>query len=148
MECAPTARSVNWTNAVFAGATPIAAVAGTWLYARGHGIAAGDLVAFGAMMALGAIGIIPGYHRYFTHRTYECRRPLQVFYLVAAASGFHQSALVWASAHRDHHRSVDTDRDPYNIHNSFLWAHIGWTVPGTTTPHIAERPDLPPDPLL
>jgi stearoyl-CoA desaturase (delta-9 desaturase) len=148
MESASAVRSLNWTNAVFFAATPIAAAAGTWLYARGNGIAAGDLVAFVAMMALSSVGIIAGYHRYYAHRTYECRPALQAFYLVAAASGFHQSALVWASEHRDHHRFVDTARDPYNIRKGFLWAHIGWILHGKTRAEFANVPDLVSDPLV
>jgi stearoyl-CoA desaturase (delta-9 desaturase) len=33
---------------------------------------------------------------------------------------------VWASLHRDHHRYVDTDTDPYSIKKGFWHAHIGW----------------------
>jgi len=141
-------RVVNWRNSVFFFASPLAAAAGVFFYARAYGIGAGDVVAFTVMMAVSAVGIIPGYHRYFAHRTYECSRGLQIFYLLAATSGFHQSALVWASEHRDHHRFVDTARDPYNIRQGFLWAHIGWVLHGTTRQNFDNAPDLLSDPMV
>src|SRR5438046_3201212 len=95
---------LNWTNLIFFSTTPLVAFAGVFLYARACGIAPGDLVGFGAMMLLSAVAIIPGYHRYFAHRTYRARRALEIFYLLLAPAGFHHSALVWASEHRDHHR--------------------------------------------
>ncbi|HUJ24938.1 MAG TPA: fatty acid desaturase [Myxococcales bacterium] len=141
-------RGLNWTNLLFFSLTPLAAALGVGLYARAYGVAPGDLVAFGAMMFLSAVAIIPGYHRYFAHRSYRASRPLQLFYLLIAPSGFHQSALVWASEHRDHHKYVDTDRDPYNVKDGFWWAQIGWILHGKTRRRFANIPDLVNDPLL
>jgi stearoyl-CoA desaturase (delta-9 desaturase) len=36
------------------------------------------------------------------------------------------SVLQWASDHREHHRYVDKDWDPYSIKRGGLWAHIFW----------------------
>jgi stearoyl-CoA desaturase (delta-9 desaturase) len=60
-----------------------------------------------------------GYHQYYSHRSYECHRLLQVFYLLFGAAALQHSALSWASNHRDHHRFVDQEKDPYNINNTF-----------------------------
>src|SRR6266481_5382716 len=91
---------LNWTNLLFFTLSPLAAFAGVALYARAYGVAAGDLAGFAIMMFLSAVAIIPGYHRYFAHRTYRAHRALEIFYLIVAPAGFHQSALVWASEHR------------------------------------------------
>jgi stearoyl-CoA desaturase (delta-9 desaturase) len=42
------------------------------------------------------------------------------------AATFQNSVLVWAADHREHHRHVDREGDPYNIGKGFFWAHIGW----------------------
>ena len=138
----------NWTNLLFFSLTPLAAILGVILYVRAYGLAAGDLFAFGTMMFLSCVAIIPGYHRYFSHRTYRASRPLEIFYLLMAPAGFHQSALVWASEHRDHHKYSDTDRDPYSIRGGFWWAQIGWILHGRTRARFENVPDLIDDPMV
>src|SRR5690349_15836734 len=111
----PYGQRLNWTNSLFFAITPLIAGGGIWLYARSQGVAAADVAVFAIMFLISSIAVIPGYHRYFAHRSYEASRPLQLFYLLAAPMSFHPSALVWASEHRDHHKFVDTPKDPYNI---------------------------------
>ena len=144
----PYGQPINWTNTIFFALTPVVGIAGIWLYARSYGIAAGDLIGFAIMMLLSSIAVIPGYHRYFAHRTYAASRPLEAFYLLAAPMSFHPSALVWASEHRDHHKFVDTPKDPYNIRGGFWWAHMGWIVHGSTRATFDNVPDLLRDPLV
>jgi len=38
------------------------------------------------------------------------------------------SVLWWASEHRDHHKHVDHDEDPYSISKGLFHAHIGWLM--------------------
>lgn len=85
-----------------------------------------DLLLFLVMWAATAMSITAGYHRYFSHRTYEARLPLKLFYLLFGAATFQNSALVWSTDHRTHHRYVDQEKDPYNINKGFFWAHMGW----------------------
>src|SRR5947209_8180629 len=144
----PYGQSVNWTNSLFFLLTPVIGVGGALLYARAYGVAAGDLIVFAIMMLVSSIAVIPGYHRYFAHRTYAASRPLEAFYLLAAPMSFHPSALVWASEHRDHHKFVDTPKDPYNIRGGFWWAHMGWIVHGETRARFDNVPDLVKDPLV
>jgi len=144
----PYGQPINWTNTIFFALTPVVGIAGIWLYARSYGIAAGDLIGFAIMMLLSSIAVIPGYHRYFAHRTYSASRALEAFYLVLAPMSFHPSALVWASEHRDHHKFVDTPKDPYNIRGGFWWAHMGWIVHGSTRGTFDNVPDLLRDPLV
>src|SRR5258706_8860396 len=117
-------RRLNWTNIAFLTLTPLLAAAGLAAFLPAHGFGLGDAVAFASMMALSGIGITAGYHRCYAHRAYQCSRPLSIFYLLAGAATFEQSALVWVSEHRDHHRYVDSERDPYNVRAGFIWAHI------------------------
>jgi len=48
--------------------------------------------------------------------------------LFFGAATFEQSALKWASQHRQHHQFTDTELDPYNIKKGFWYAHIGWIL--------------------
>ena len=36
--------------------------------------------------------------------------------------------LSWCSDHRQHHKHIDQEDDPYSIQRGFLWAHIGWLL--------------------
>ena len=39
-----------------------------------------------------------------------------------------ESALKWASQHRQHHLFTDTEHDPYGVNQGFWHAHIGWIL--------------------
>lgn len=142
-------RRLNWRNIGFVSFSTIASVAGLWLYIGRYGVRAGDLISLVTMTFLTGIAITAGYHRYWSHRTYECHPAVQAFYLLFGAAALQAPVLKWAYDHRNHHRFVDSDRDPYNISKGFFWAHVGWTFvkgePRDILPHI---PDLASNKLL
>jgi stearoyl-CoA desaturase (delta-9 desaturase) len=76
--------------------------------------------------AFSGLAITGGYHRLFSHPTYQARGFLRFFYLFFGAASVQNSALKWSSDHRVHHAKVDTNADPYNIKEGFWWAHVGW----------------------
>ena len=123
----PVARKkLNWVNITFMCATPVVALAGTGWYAGVNGVTWLEVANFALMFMLTGMAITGGYHRYYTHRAYDCGKPLQLFYLVFGATAVENSVLNWASDHRRHHRFVDQEEDPYNILKGGLYAHIGW----------------------
>src|SRR5207244_12366434 len=68
-----------------------------------------------------------GYHRLFTHMTFQASWPIRLFTLLFGAAAFENSVVMWASEHRRHHKFVDHDHeDPYSISKGFWYAHIGW----------------------
>jgi stearoyl-CoA desaturase (delta-9 desaturase) len=79
-----------------------------------------------AVRILGADAI---YHRYFAHRTYRVGRITQfALGLIGAQSG-QRGPLWWALTHRDHHKYVETARDPHSpIAHPILHAALGWFV--------------------
>ncbi len=79
------------------------------------------------LMASG-LSITAGYHRLWAHTTYQANPVIKVFLLLFGAAAFEGSALEWCTDHRNHHRYVDTARDPYNINRGFWYAHIGWLM--------------------
>ncbi|KAJ3080827.1 hypothetical protein HK102_002780 [Quaeritorhiza haematococci] len=100
-------RDINWVHALLLSITPA-----LWL----HGASTVDLKGSTLLFAvvyyyLTGFGITAGYHRYWSHRSYEATLPWQI-YLMLAGSGAVE----------------DTDRDPYSAHKGLFWSHIGWML--------------------
>jgi stearoyl-CoA desaturase (delta-9 desaturase) len=72
------------------------------------------------------VSICAGYHRFFSHKSYECHPAVQVFYAIFGAMAAQNSILWWSASHRVHHKYVDREWDPYNIRRGFWWAHMFW----------------------
>ena len=145
----PQNREFNWTNIAFLVLSPIAAFIGVGVYIYHQGFHLGDLSAFWAMYVLTGMGICAGYHRYYSHRTYDCHPILQVLYLVFGAAAMENSCLHWSSDHRNHHRFVDREEDPYNIMKGIFWAHMGWIFYKDNTNRSFDNvKDLQDDPLV
>jgi stearoyl-CoA desaturase (delta-9 desaturase) len=104
------------------------------------------LVAFLMYLAIG-LGVTAGYHRLFSHRTYQAHGLLRFLLLCFGAASFQNSALRWSSDHRLHHRYVDTDRDPYTISKGFWHAHWIWVMESKSHP-LQGVADLEKDPLV
>ena len=83
-------------------------------------------------------GITAGYHRYFSHRSYETSRAFRFVLAWLGASAMQNGPLWWASWHRRHHRFSDTPNDAHSPMQGGFWhAHMGWFLGGG-----AENPDL------
>ncbi|MCA8962075.1 MAG: acyl-CoA desaturase, partial [Planctomycetes bacterium] len=67
-----------------------------------------------------------GYHRYFSHRSFETSRPVQFLLAFVGGMAVMRSALWWASIHRRHHRYADGPGDPHSPREGFWWAHLLW----------------------
>ncbi|MCM2314970.1 MAG: fatty acid desaturase [Thermoanaerobaculia bacterium] len=116
----------DWVNILFLMLTPIIGVFGTAWYTIAHGFEWWMLGLGVVMYFLVGLSITAGYHRLFSHRTYEASRAVEFFFAVFGALAAQNSILWWSASHRVHHRFVDRDWDPYNIQRGFWWAHIFW----------------------
>jgi stearoyl-CoA desaturase (delta-9 desaturase) len=140
----------DWVNIVFLTLTPIIGVVGTALYTWQNGFALWMPLLTFAMYLLVGMSICAGYHRFFSHKSYEASRPVQAFFAFFGAMAAQNSILWWSSSHRVHHKHVDEDWDPYNIRRGFWWAHIVWIFykneerDGT----FANSPDLLKNPVV
>jgi stearoyl-CoA desaturase (delta-9 desaturase) len=142
-------KSINWVTALFLILTPVVAVVWGGLQITLFGVQAVEVLLACVFIALTGLSITAGYHRLFAHGAYECRRFVQVFYLLFGAAAFQESVLNWASDHRRHHLKIDEDDDPYNIKRGFLWAHIGWMLfKARNPPDYSNVPDLAADPWI
>jgi stearoyl-CoA desaturase (Delta-9 desaturase) len=124
----PQARKMqkDWVNIAFLTLTPVIGIVGTALYTWRVGFSpwmAGLL--FGMYLAVG-MSICAGYHRFFSHKSYEAHPIVQAFFAFFGALAAQNSILWWSSSHRVHHKYADKDWDPYNIQRGFWWAHIFW----------------------
>jgi stearoyl-CoA desaturase (delta-9 desaturase) len=116
----------DWVNIAFLSLTPVIGIVGTALYTWRNGFHLWmPLLTIGLYLCVG-MSICAGYHRFFSHKSYECSPFVQFLYAFFGAMAAENSILWWSSAHRVHHKHVDRDWDPYNIKRGFWWAHIVW----------------------
>jgi stearoyl-CoA desaturase (Delta-9 desaturase) len=81
------------------------------------------------MYVVRMFGVTAGYHRYFSHRSYQTSRPMQFIMAWLATSSTQMGPLWWASHHRYHHMYSDTEADVHSpIMRTVYWAHCGWIL--------------------
>jgi stearoyl-CoA desaturase (delta-9 desaturase) len=140
-------RKLNYTNIAFLlGTLTIAAVGVPWYVATGH-LGWTEVITCVALWLCVGTSVTAGYHRLYSHRTYQAAWPVRLFFLVFGAGALENSVVNWASDHRIHHSNVDEERDPYNIQKGFWWAHMGWIFYEAPAPVSTVR-DLLEDPLV
>lgn len=75
------------------------------------------------------MSITAGYHRLWSHKTYQAHWSLRFIFAVGGAFALQNSILHWSSDHRVHHKHVDNnDVDPYSAKRGFWYSHIGWML--------------------
>ena len=119
-------RQKDWVNILFLALTPVLGVAGTAAYAIVYGVRWWEPALFLTLFSLVSFSVTAGYHRCFSHKAYASHPFLQAYYLFFGAMAMQNSALKWSADHRDHHRYVDKDWDPYSIKRGGLSAHVLW----------------------
>ena len=62
----------------------------------------------------GCLGMIMGYHRLLTHRSFECPVWFERFITLCATIGLTGPAIDWVAIHKAHHRFADTEKDPHS----------------------------------
>lgn len=81
-----------------------------------------------ALYVVRMFAITGGYHRYFSHRTYQTSRWFQFILGVLGASSAQKGPIWWASHHRHHHQHSDTEEDIHPPSKGLWWAHVGWVL--------------------
>lgn len=125
-DSSPQRREINWPTVIFLIISPLVGFGGlAWWIADARfnweTIALAVVLAFATGM-----GITGGYHRLFSHRSYEAAWPVRVALVLFGGATFEGSVWEWCTDHRRHHIHVDEDEDPYNINQGFWHAHILW----------------------
>jgi stearoyl-CoA desaturase (Delta-9 desaturase) len=71
--------------------------------------------------------ITAGYHRYFSHRSYQTSRIFQFIIGLVGTLAVERGPLWWAAMHRLHHKYADQERDVHSpSQDGLIWAYIGW----------------------
>lgn len=138
-----------WLNITFLGSVHVLGVVGFIAYLLMHGMSLSAVVIGVVWTTLTIFALSAGYHRLFSHRTFEAHPALKFMLLCFGAAAFQNSAMTWAADHRRHHKRVDTDDDPYNAQEGFWYAHIGWVLRKTKPAiEVTPVPDLARDRLV
>ena len=119
---------INWITSSFLISTAIVSVTAVPLYLWHYGLDWFQVVLFLFYFAATGLSITLGYHRLFAHLSFKASWPVKMFTLVFGAAAFQESVIEWVSDHRNHHKHVDHDHDPYDISKGFFHAHIGWLL--------------------
>lgn len=140
---------LHWGTTLFLLGTPLVALAGIPWYIAVNGISLVEILTALLLWYFIGLAITAGYHRLFSHRSFDAPAAIRLFLLVLGAGAIQTSALKWCYKHRAHHAHVDSSEDPYNIRRGFWWAHIGWVMHSNTEPiDPAKVKDLLRDPLV
>lgn len=131
-----------WPTTIFLILTPLIALIFVPIYFVSEGFPLGILVMAFIFAGLTNLSITAGYHRMFSHRSYEAHPLVRAAFLLLGASAWQGSALKWSADHRKHHAKVDSDEDPYSITKGFWFAHMGWLFLKETVDQVPHAPDL------
>jgi stearoyl-CoA desaturase (delta-9 desaturase) len=129
-----------WHNILFMTLNPLVALIFTPIYLMHHGLSWG-LVAFLAITyTISNMVITTGYHRYFSHRTFNAHPAIEWLFVFIGAGSFQGSVLAWCTDHRRHHREVDSKDDPYSRSKGFWYSHFWWLFRKDSHPEAKAYP--------
>ena len=140
---------VNWLISSFLIGTLFLSLTAVPAYLFFFGLDFFQIVLFIVMFCACGFSITVGYHRLFSHLTFQAHWTVRLFTLIFGAGAFENSVLLWACEHRSHHKHVDHEEDPYCISQGLFHAHIGWLLFKLDPPPPFDNvADLQKDPLL
>jgi stearoyl-CoA desaturase (delta-9 desaturase) len=143
------ASRINWVTSSFLMGTALCTVTVVPWYLWHYGLDWFQAVMFAVFFVATGLSITLGYHRLFAHLAFKAKWPVRLFTLVFGAAAFENSVLEWVSDHRNHHKHVDGEDDPYDISKGFWHAHIGWILfKLNAEPPRNNVPDLEKDRLI
>jgi stearoyl-CoA desaturase (delta-9 desaturase) len=110
------------------------------------------------MYIMTGLGVTVGYHRLFTHKTFETA-PVVKFIIGAMGSMATEGRVMdWVANHRRHHQHSDTEEDLHSphIHGKGVWnifrglwhAHMGWIMRPRVPDLDKYVPDLQKDTVV
>ena len=115
----------------------VAAIVSFW----GWGFRWSDLALLLGMYVLTGLGITVGFHRLFTHHSFETNRAVQFVFAVLGSMAVEGPLMQWVALHRRHHQHSDDEEDPHSPHHQGrgywgvlrgLWhSHVGWMFAST-----------------
>lgn len=118
-----------WTNVILFSSTLLAALILIPWYQLSYGFDAVTIISAILCLFYCGLSITAGYHRLWSHRTYQAHWSVRLFVAIGGAFALQNSALHWCSDHRLHHKFVDDNaKDPYSAKRGLWYSHIGWML--------------------
>jgi stearoyl-CoA desaturase (delta-9 desaturase) len=140
---------VDWPTSSFLIGTLFLSLTAVPAYIWFFGIDWFQIGLFSVMFFACGFSITLGYHRLYSHLTFQAHWIVRLLTLVFGAGAFENSVLLWTCEHRSHHKHVDHDEDPYCISKGFFHAHMGWLMfKLNPLPPFDNVADLQKDPLV
>jgi len=137
---------------------PLLGLVGAMFAVWGWGFTWTDFGLLLGMYLLTALGIAVGFHRLFTHRSFDAPMPVKVVLGVAGSMAVEGDLIWWVGTHRRHHQHSDTPTDPHTPHHhgrgllgwlrGYWHAHIGWFFKAPPPDHERYAKDLSRSPTL
>ena len=133
--------------------TPVAALVLVVTGVVAYAFAWPNMVLAAALYVVFAHGVTVGFHRLFTHHSFEAKRPLKIALAVLGSMAVEGSIITWVADHRRHHRFVEGEDDPHSPvrpegqrfgkMRGLFHAHMGWFFEGgDPTSRTKFAPDL------
>ena len=117
----PPRRRTKWAGVILFAVLISCGVFGTPIYIYKRGLSSSELYLFLFYFYATGLSITVGYHRLFAHATYKTNEFIRFLLLFFGAATYEESALKWASQHRQHHQFTDTELDPHNSKRGFWY---------------------------
>lgn len=123
----PSEAKINWSGLIPFVLCHLAAFGAIW-----SGVTWQAVVLGVSLYWLRIFAVTAGYHRYFSHRSYETSRPFAFLLAFVAQTTGQKGAIWWASHHRHHHLYSDRKEDHHSPRAHGFWqSHVGWVFRGT-----------------
>jgi stearoyl-CoA desaturase (delta-9 desaturase) len=126
----------------------IAAIVMLW----GWGFSWTHLFIMGGMYLATGLGITVGFHRLFTHKSFETSRVMQAVWAILGSMAMEGPVFRWVAQHREHHQHSDEDKDPHSPHlhgegfkgmlKGLWYSHCGWLFTKDNPKLASYIPDL------
>jgi stearoyl-CoA desaturase (delta-9 desaturase) len=111
---------VNWITSSFLIGTLFLSLTAVPAYIWFFGLDWFQVIFFLVMFAACGFSITLGYHRLFSHLSFQAHWSVRLFTAIFGAGAFENSILLWCCEHRTHHKHVDEDEDPYDINKGLF----------------------------
>ena len=106
---------------------------------------------FVVLLYANGLAITTGYHRLWSHKTYDAHWSVRLVLMLFGTMALQNSILVWSSNHRSHHTNVDSNElDPYSAGRGLWFSHIGWMLRSykSSETDFSNVRDLQKDPIV
>lgn len=118
--------------------TPVIGVLLAVYQAWGSYVSFFDLVLLLTFYMITGLGITVGFHRLFTHQSFDARPWVRCAFGIFGAMAIQGRLIEWCGRHADHHHQSDRPGDPHSplkygegawaVLKGFFFAHIGWII--------------------